>query len=78
MVCSSPLETSVTMPRNSSICPAVAINQEVGVTEQDEQAAVGCTLNAGEISIEISRAPIEEESVPMDRFTKDRFPGLFR
>ncbi|WPY94672.1 hypothetical protein T8T21_00670 [Limimaricola variabilis] len=34
--------------------------------------------NAGEISIEISRAPIEEEAVPMDRFTKDRFPGLYR
>lgn len=31
-----------------------------------------------EISIEVSRAPIEEESVPMDRFTKDRFPGMFR
>jgi len=38
----------------------------------------GSSGNAGEISIEISRAPIEEESVPMDRFTKDRFPGLFR
>lgn len=34
--------------------------------------------DANQISIEISRAPIEEESVPKDRFTKSRFPGLFR
>ncbi|WP_226779503.1 hypothetical protein [Oceaniglobus trochenteri] len=33
--------------------------------------------NAAEVSLSISRAPIEDESVPMDRFTKDRFPGLF-
>lgn len=30
------------------------------------------------IVLQISRQPIEEESVPMDRFTKQRFPGLFR
>ena len=34
--------------------------------------------NAGSVSLQVSRAPVEEESVPMDRFTKDRFPGLFR
>jgi len=38
----------------------------------------GASGNANEITLEISRAPIEEESVPMDRFTKDRFPGMFR
>lgn len=38
----------------------------------------GSSGSANEISIEVSRAPIEEESVPMDRFTKDRFPGMFR
>ncbi len=32
----------------------------------------------GDVTLTISRAPIEDESVPMDRFTKDRFPGLFR
>lgn len=41
-------------------------------------AIVGSTGNAGEFTIEMSRAPIEEESVPMDRFTKHRFPGLYR
>lgn len=39
---------------------------------------VGADGNAGEITLEVSRAPIEDESVPMDRFTKHRFPGLFR
>jgi hypothetical protein len=34
--------------------------------------------DAAEVALTISRAPIEEESVPMERFTKDRFPGLFR
>ena len=38
----------------------------------------GADGNAGEITLQISRAPIEEETVPMDRFTKERFPGLFR
>lgn len=32
----------------------------------------------GEVSIELSREPIEEESVPVDRITKGRFPGMFR
>ena len=33
--------------------------------------------DAGEVSLALSRAPIEDETVPMDRFTRDRFPGLF-
>ena len=39
---------------------------------------MGASGNAGEISLQISRAPIEDEQVPMDRFTKERFPGMFR
>jgi hypothetical protein len=39
---------------------------------------VGSDGTANEITLQISRAPIEDEAVPMDRFTKDRFPGLFR
>jgi hypothetical protein len=39
---------------------------------------IGAEGNAGEVSLSLSRAPIEDETVPMDRFTKDRFPGLFR
>lgn len=39
---------------------------------------VGAEGNAGEITLRVTRAPIEDETVPMHRFTKDRFPGLFR
>ncbi len=38
----------------------------------------GSEGDAGEVSVSISRQPIEDESAQMDRFTKDRFPGCFR
>lgn len=34
--------------------------------------------DVGEVTLSISRQPIEDEPAPMDRFTKDRFPGLHR
>jgi hypothetical protein len=34
--------------------------------------------DASEVSLAISRQPIEEEYAPMDRMTRDRFPGLHR
>ena len=34
--------------------------------------------NAEEVRLSISRRPVEDENVPMDRFTKDRFPGMYR
>ena len=34
--------------------------------------------DAGQVSLALSREPIEDETAPMDRFTRDRFPGLFR
>lgn len=34
--------------------------------------------DAGQVSLTLTRAPIEDETVPMDRFTRDRFPGLFQ
>lgn len=39
---------------------------------------VSSSGDAGEVRIQISRQPIEDETVPMDRFTKHRFPGLFQ
>ncbi len=33
--------------------------------------------NADEVRLMIGRRPIEEENVPMDRPTKQRFPGLY-
>ena len=34
--------------------------------------------NAEEVRLSIGHRPIEDEGVPMDRFTKDRFPGMYR
>lgn len=34
--------------------------------------------DAGEVRLSVGRRPIEDENVPMDRFTKDRFPGVYR
>jgi hypothetical protein len=34
--------------------------------------------DAERITLQVSRQPIEDETVPMDRFTKSAFPGLFR
>lgn len=38
----------------------------------------GSDGDAGQVSVTISRTPIEDETAQMDRFTKDRFPGCFR
>ncbi|WP_455270300.1 hypothetical protein [Rhizobium herbae] len=35
-------------------------------------------LNAGEVTLQISRQDVEEEDYPVDRMTKDKFPGLHR
>ena len=59
-------------------CTVPASSPDLVEIEYRGMQLVSAEGNAGEISIEISRAPIEEEAVPMDRFTKDRFPGLFR
>ena len=34
--------------------------------------------DAGEVQLTIGRKPLDEEDVPRDRFTKDRFQGLHR
>lgn len=38
----------------------------------------GADGDASEISLTITRLPIEDESWPKDRMTKERFPGLHR
>lgn len=60
------------------IAVVMASSPELIEVEFRGMVMTGSSGNASEISITVSRAPIEEESVPMDRFTKDRFPGLFR
>ena len=48
------------------------------VAEFHELTLISATGTASEITLQISRLPIEDETVPMERFTKNRFPGLFR
>jgi hypothetical protein len=40
--------------------------------------ATGSTYNAQQVSLNVSREPIEREPWPAFRMTKSRFPGLFR
>lgn len=63
-----------------TVSMAVVLSSSPDVIEVEFQGMVmmGSEGNASEISVSLSRAPIEDETVPMDRFTKDRFPGLFR
>ncbi|TMV09815.1 hypothetical protein FGK63_01725 [Ruegeria sediminis] len=56
----------------------LASSPDVVEVEYRDLRIVGAEGDASEISLQISRRPIEDETVPMDRFTKDRFPGLFR
>lgn len=60
------------------IAVVMASSPDLVEVEYRGMVMTGASGNANEISIDVSRAPIEEESVPMDRFTKDRFPGVFR
>lgn len=59
---------------------AVVLASSVDVIEAEFHGMklLSVDFNASDITLSISRAPIEDEVVPMDRFTKDRFPGLFR
>lgn len=56
----------------------LASSPDVVEVEYRDLRLVAVEGTAAEITLRISRAPIEDESVPMDRFTRDRFPGLFR
>tara|TARA_B100000378_G_scaffold207273_1_gene170431 strand:- start:412 stop:936 length:525 start_codon:yes stop_codon:yes gene_type:complete len=46
--------------------------------EYRDMKLVSADGDSGEVRIAIGRHPIEDERVPMDRFTKDRFPGIYR
>lgn len=59
---------------------AVVLAASPDIVEQEYRGMVvpGAEGDAGQVVISISRDPIEQEQVPMDRMTKDRFPGLHR
>lgn len=56
----------------------LASSPDLVEVEYRDLKIVAADGTAAEVSLSISRAPIEEETVPMDRFTKGRFPGIFR
>ena len=64
----------------ATIHMAVVLASDPDLTEAEfrDLKLVSSSGDASELTLSISRRPIEDESVPMDRFTKDRFPGLFR
>lgn len=56
----------------------LASSPDVIEAEYRDYRLIAAEGDAAEITLEISRQPIEDETVPMDRFTPARFPGLFR
>jgi hypothetical protein len=48
------------------------------IEERYIMKATSASYNAMQVSLDISREPIESEPWPAFRMTKDRFPGLFR
>ena len=63
----------------ASVHMAIVLANTPNLIEAEFRGMVttGSNGNLDQISIEIGRAPIEDEMAPMHRFTKERFPGLF-
>lgn len=58
---------------------ALVFSETPNTVELEYRGLRVLSIDYGEqLTITASRQPIEDESVPKDRFTKDRFPGLFR
>ena len=55
----------------------LAESPDVIEVEYRDLRLVGADGNANEVRLSLSRQPIEDELVPTDRLTKDRFPELF-
>lgn len=64
----------------ASISMAVVLASSPNVVEAEFRnlKLVKSEGDAGEFTLNLSRLPIEEESCPTGRMTKDRFPGLHR
>ena len=69
---------SFTDPATVHIAIVLASTPDLVEVQWRDLKLVAADGDAAEITLTISRSPIEDEAVPMDRFTKDRFPGLFR
>ena len=73
-------QTMFTFTDRPTVHMAVVLASSPDLVEAEyrNMRVVGVNVDGSDVSISISRQPIEDESVPMDRFTRDRFPGLFR
>ncbi|MGZ9811291.1 hypothetical protein ACXN5S_12585 [Pseudoroseicyclus sp. H15] len=67
----------LTSPASVSVAVVLASSPDVVEVEYTGLQLVTAGGDASQTRLELSRRPIEEENVPMDRFTRDRFPGLF-
>lgn len=69
---------SFTSRATAHMAVVLASSPDVVEFETRNMKLVAAEGDAGEISLSLTRAPVEEETVPTDRFTKSRFPGMFR
>lgn len=69
---------SITNRATAHMAIVLAATPDVIEAEARDLRLVAAEGDAERVVLHLSRLPIEEESVPMDRFTKQRFPGLFR
>ncbi|WP_425099130.1 hypothetical protein [Tropicibacter sp. S64] len=60
------------------LCVVLASAPDEVELEFRDLRLIDVSYDAGSVSLVITRNPIEDEGVPCDRITKERFPGLFR
>jgi hypothetical protein len=70
---------NVTPGKQASVILKLVVSSAPDVIEERyEMTAIGATYNAAQVSLDISREPIETEPWPADRTTKMNFPGMYR
>lgn len=70
--------SSITDRAAAHVAAVMASTPDLAEVEYRDLRLIESNVDAGTVTLQLSRIPIEEESVPMDRFTKQRFPGMFR
>ncbi|MGW1423666.1 hypothetical protein ACWAT4_26500 [Bradyrhizobium manausense] len=70
---------SVTPGRQADVVLKLVSTADVDFVEETYvMKATGATYNATQVSLTVSREPIESEPYPAQRMTKQRYPGQFR
>jgi hypothetical protein len=68
----------ITGRATAHLCVVLAGTPDLPELEYLDLRLIGVDYDGGVVTLQITREPIEDEGVPMDRVTKERFPGLFR